>query len=134
MSNHTIGSTLFLFLLGSCQAQQPEERTSTGATSRKRTPGVSSTERRWCTIQEDVYQGALGIGSIDPVDSLDLNAQFRLASVSKQFTAMAIMLLKEQGKLKYDQDIRDFIPELPWGGTPEGTCCTMFPACRITSH
>ena len=63
-----------------------------------------------------VYQGAFGIRSIDPVDSLDLNSQFRLASVSKQFTAMAIMMLKEQGKLRYDQDIRDFIPELPYEG------------------
>ena len=30
MSNHTIGSTLFLFLLGSCQAQQPEETNKYG--------------------------------------------------------------------------------------------------------
>ncbi len=63
-----------------------------------------------------VYQGAFGIRSIAPVDSLDLNSQFRLASVSKQFTAMAMMILKEQGKLRYDQDIRDFVPELPYEG------------------
>lgn len=63
-----------------------------------------------------VYQGAFGLRSIDPIDSLDLNSQFRLASVSKQFTAMAIMMLMEQGKLRYDQDIRDFIPELSYQG------------------
>lgn len=63
-----------------------------------------------------VHQCAFGVRSIDPLDSLDLNSQFRLASVSKQFTAMAIMLLKEQGKLRYDQDMRDFIPELPYTG------------------
>lgn len=60
------------------------------------------------------YQGSFGLKNIDPVDSLDLNSQFRMASVSKQFTATAIMILKEKGKLEFDQDIRDFIPELPY--------------------
>lgn len=62
------------------------------------------------------YEGAFGVRSIDPLDSLTVNSQFRLASVSKQFTAMAIMILKEQGRLTYDQDIRHFIPELPYAG------------------
>ncbi|MGI9530951.1 serine hydrolase [Lutimonas sp.] len=65
---------------------------------------------------EMVYQGAFGIKNIDPIDSLQLGDRFRLASVSKQFTAAAIIQLKEQGKLSYDQDIRDFIPELPYEG------------------
>jgi CubicO group peptidase (beta-lactamase class C family) len=38
---------------------------------------------------------------------------YRLASVSKQFTAMAVMLLAKDGNLRYDQPIRDFFPELP---------------------
>ena len=38
---------------------------------------------------------------------------YRLASVSKQFTAMAVMLLVKDGKLRYDQPMRDFFPELP---------------------
>ena len=38
---------------------------------------------------------------------------YRLASVSKQFTAMAVMLLAKDGKLRYDQPVRDFLPELP---------------------
>ena len=65
---------------------------------------------------EIVYQGAFGLRSIDPVDSLQLNSTFRLASVSKQFTAMAIMMLQEEGKLSYEQDIREVIPELPYEG------------------
>jgi len=63
-----------------------------------------------------VYQGAFGLRSIDPTDSLNLNSAFRLASVSKQFTAMAIMMLKEDKKLTYDQDIRQVFPELPYEG------------------
>lgn len=65
---------------------------------------------------EIVFQGAFGIGNFNPVDSLKLNSVFRLGSVSKQFTAMGIMLLKEAGSLSYDQDIREFIPELPYTG------------------
>ena len=62
------------------------------------------------------FQGSFGIGNIDPVDPLNLNSIFRLGSVSKQFTAMGIVKLKENGKLTYDQDVRDFIPELPYAG------------------
>ena len=65
---------------------------------------------------EIAFSGSFGISNIDPIDSLNLNSIFRLGSVSKQFTAMGIMKLKEDGKLTYDQDIRDFIPELPYEG------------------
>ncbi len=41
-----------------------------------------------------------------------------VASVSKQFTAMAILLLQQDGKLKLDDDIRKHIPELKDFGTP----------------
>jgi len=63
-----------------------------------------------------VYQGSFGLKNIDPIDSLELGDRFRLASVSKQFTAAAIVQLKEQGKLSYDQNIKDFIPGLPYEG------------------
>lgn len=65
---------------------------------------------------EIAFQGAFGIGNINPIDSLTLSSVFRLGSVSKQFTAMAVMILKERGQLSYDQDVRDFIPELPYTG------------------
>ena len=41
------------------------------------------------------------------------NSIFSIASVSKQFTAFAILLLTEQGKLSLKDDIRKHIPELP---------------------
>lgn len=65
---------------------------------------------------EIVYQGAFGIRNMESSDPLNINSVFRLASVSKQFTAMGIMILKERGKLNYDQDIRELIPELPYEG------------------
>lgn len=63
-----------------------------------------------------IYHKAFGIANFDPVIPLQLDSQFRLASVSKQFTAMAIMLLKEQGKLDYDDDMRKYLPKLSYPG------------------
>lgn len=38
---------------------------------------------------------------------------FDVGSVAKQFTAACILLLKKQGKLKLDDDVRKYVPELP---------------------
>jgi CubicO group peptidase (beta-lactamase class C family) len=43
---------------------------------------------------------------------------FHVASVSKQFTAMSIMLLVRDGKLSLDDDIRKYLPEIRDYGTP----------------
>lgn len=108
---------LLILLLTSCHAQQQEqpskyERYLSEASERGQFNGVALVYDKG----KVVYEGAFGLRSIDPIDSLDVNSQFRLASVSKQFTAMCIMQLMEEGKLKYDQDIRDLIPELPYNG------------------
>jgi CubicO group peptidase (beta-lactamase class C family) len=44
---------------------------------------------------------------------IDARTNFRLASCSKQFTAMSIMLLVRDGKLRYDQTLTDIFPEFP---------------------
>ena len=49
-------------------------------------------------------------------DSLRIDDAFQLSSDSKMFTAEAIMLLKADGKLNYDDDVRKYIPELPYEG------------------
>ena len=47
---------------------------------------------------------------------MDTTAIFELASVSKQFTAMIIMMLMEEGLLTYDDDIAKYVPDLPYHG------------------
>ncbi|WP_075341836.1 serine hydrolase domain-containing protein [Tenacibaculum agarivorans] len=47
-------------------------------------------------------------------ERLTNQSSFRLASVSKQFTAVGIMLLKEQEKLDFDDSIVKYLPELPY--------------------
>lgn len=49
-------------------------------------------------------------------DSLSTIDAFQLASVSKMFSAMAIMILKNDGKLDYDDDIRIYLPNFPYEG------------------
>jgi len=63
---------------------------------------------------EIVYQNEDGLRTIAPKEPLTLNSQFRLASVSKQFTGMAIMKLKEAGELEYDQTVKSILPEFPY--------------------
>ncbi|WP_179018535.1 serine hydrolase domain-containing protein [Winogradskyella forsetii] len=61
-----------------------------------------------------IHKSSNGLRSINPLDSLDFNSQFRLASVSKQFTGMAIMKLKEMGKLDYDQKVNTILTDFPY--------------------
>lgn len=49
-------------------------------------------------------------------DSIQLDDQFQLASVSKMFTAEAVMLLYSRGLLDYDDDITKYLPEFPYQG------------------
>ena len=65
-----------------------------------------------------VYEKAFGWRDLSKreKDSLRIDDAFQLSSNSKVFTAEAIMLLKNEGKLKYDDDVKKYIPELPYEG------------------
>jgi CubicO group peptidase (beta-lactamase class C family) len=63
-----------------------------------------------------VYKGAFGYADFKTKDTLTTQTVFQLASVSKQFTAMAIMMLKERGKLNYDDSLQVYIPDFPYRG------------------
>jgi len=57
-------------------------------------------------------KSAYGMADIEHGVPFETDTSTRLGSVSKQFTAMAIMMLAEQGKLDYDDPITRFLPEL----------------------
>jgi CubicO group peptidase (beta-lactamase class C family) len=54
-----------------------------------------------------------GLANLEQPTKVTPDTDFRLASVSKQFTAAAILLLAEDGKLKLDDSIRHWLPSLP---------------------
>ncbi len=54
-----------------------------------------------------------GVSNLKTQTPIGPHTNFRLASFTKQFTAMAIMLLVHDGKLRYDQTLTDLFPAFP---------------------
>src|SRR4030095_17239727 len=62
-----------------------------------------------------VYYKAFGYREFENQIPLKATDIFELASVSKQFTAMIIMMLKEKGMLNYDDSVSKYL-EIPYKG------------------
>lgn len=65
-----------------------------------------------------VYQRGYGQASLELGVPISPDTVFYIASTSKQFTALSIALLAQQGKLSLDDDVRRYVPELPDYGKP----------------
>lgn len=63
-----------------------------------------------------IYERAIGWADYLHRDSLKINSVFQLASVTKPFTATAILMLVEEGKLNLDQNVKEFFPNFPYDG------------------
>ena len=61
-----------------------------------------------------VFKKSFGINGLKDEKPLTSSSAFNLASMSKQFFAMCVMILKEEGKLNFNDDIRKYLPELPY--------------------
>jgi len=59
------------------------------------------------------FEKGYGVAELRTRANIDGTTNFRLASFTKQFTAMAIMLLVHDGKLRYDQTLADVFPDFP---------------------
>jgi CubicO group peptidase (beta-lactamase class C family) len=59
------------------------------------------------------FDKGYGVRDLRSTAKIDSHTNFRLASFTKQFTAMAIMLLIHDGKLRYDQTLTQIFPEFP---------------------
>lgn len=60
-----------------------------------------------------VYKNGFGLANMEYDIPNTPSTIFHVASVSKQFTAMCILLLESEGKLNINDDIRKYIPEMP---------------------
>lgn len=65
-----------------------------------------------------IYSKAWGMADLEHHVPMTTTSISEAGSVSKQFTAGAILLLEQQGKLSLDDDVRKYIPELPDYGKP----------------
>ncbi len=59
------------------------------------------------------YQKAYGLARVKGGVPATLSTNFRLASLTKQFTAMGIMILVDKGKLSFQDHITDMFPDFP---------------------
>jgi CubicO group peptidase (beta-lactamase class C family) len=67
---------------------------------------------------ETILMRCYGLASMEYAVPITPSTRFELASVSKPFTAFAVLLLEREGKLGLDDDVRRYLPELPDYGSP----------------
>ena len=60
-----------------------------------------------------VFERGYGVRDLRSKAKIDAHTNFRLASFTKQFTAMAAMLLVRDGKLGYDETLTQIFPDFP---------------------
>ncbi len=104
--------SLALASSASAAAETPRDKEIAGVFSEVVKPGEPG-----CTVgvvQNGIltHAGAFGLADLERGKPLDSHSIFNLASVSKQFTAFALLLLEQQGKLKLDDPIVKYLPEL----------------------
>jgi CubicO group peptidase (beta-lactamase class C family) len=65
-----------------------------------------------------IFKKGYGMANLNHDIPVTPQTVFNIASVSKQFTAFAIYLLESEGRLSFEDDVRKYIPELPFYGSP----------------
>jgi CubicO group peptidase (beta-lactamase class C family) len=79
----------------------------------KNSPGLAVMVRK---DGRTVFERGWGVRDLRTRAAIDGRTSFRLASCTKQFTAMAIMLLVRDGKLRYNGPLTEIFPDFPaWG-------------------
>lgn len=80
-----------------------------GAVERKDVPGVVAlvADRKGV-----LYQGAFGVADVATGRPVTFDSMFRIASMTKAITSLALLQLLEQGKLTLDDPAEKYVPEL----------------------
>jgi CubicO group peptidase (beta-lactamase class C family) len=61
-----------------------------------------------------LYENTFGYADMEEKTPLNIESTFQLASITKQFTAMAIMMLHDEGKLNFTDTLQRFFPGFPY--------------------
>jgi D-alanyl-D-alanine carboxypeptidase len=77
-----------------------------------KTTGVPSASVAVVEGGKVVYVKAYGLARLDPPMPAEARMQYSIGSISKQFTAAVILLLQQDGKLKLDDPVGKYLPEL----------------------
>lgn len=65
-----------------------------------------------------VYKRGYGAANLELDAPVTTSSVFNVGSISKQFTAMSILMLAQQGRVSLDDDVRKYVPEVPDFGVP----------------
>jgi CubicO group peptidase (beta-lactamase class C family) len=79
----------------------------------KNTPGAAVAVVKGGKV---IFKKGYGLAHLEYDIPIGPSTVFHIASVSKQFTVFSTLLLEKQGKLSLDDDIRKYIPEVPYFG------------------
>jgi len=60
-----------------------------------------------------ILSRSFGLADVENEVPITVDTRFDIGSMSKQFLAMAILLLESNGKLALDDDVHKYVPELP---------------------
>ncbi|MBS1487630.1 MAG: beta-lactamase family protein [Bacteroidetes bacterium] len=113
-------SILFLLVIVFMVQCTPRKETSSVKTLSQRIDSIMTTVPDFSGVvlvadrDKPIYHKAFGYTHRETKQPMDTSAVFELASVSKQFTAMLIAMLSEEGKLHYDDAIKKYLPGLPY--------------------
>src|SRR5260370_15050750 len=109
---------LVLPLLVLAQAQLAEKQVEVDrifSSFNTHTPGCAVGVARQGTA---VLKAGYGMADLERNVPITPNTIFESGSLAKQFTAMALMLLAQQGRVSLDDPVRKYLPELPDYGVP----------------
>ncbi|HKE00704.1 MAG TPA: serine hydrolase domain-containing protein [Planctomycetota bacterium] len=113
--------TTFVFLASARPAQ--DSRPSLGDAVDRLFATWSRSDSPGCAVAvardgKTLHARGYGMADLEHGAPITPRSVFEIGSCSKQFTAMAIALLEERGRLSLDDDVRRHVPELPDFGAP----------------
>jgi CubicO group peptidase (beta-lactamase class C family) len=112
-TNYSIAVLLLSFLVTSTFSAQNLTQQFDAIVSQYYNPDTPGATVLVAKDGKAIYRKAIGKSNLElDVDMIPENV-FMLASITKQFTAVAILMLEEQGKLSLDDPITKFIPDYP---------------------
>ncbi|MFM7797778.1 MAG: serine hydrolase domain-containing protein, partial [Planctomycetota bacterium] len=91
-------------------AAYPEvDRVMRDFVARENVPGAA-----WGIVVDGelAHVGTVGLRDVEAAQPVQGDSVFRIASMTKSFTAMAVLKLRDQGKLSLDDPVERYVPEL----------------------
>src|SRR5271165_1116411 len=110
---------LLAFLPVLVQAQTTadlDSRVSAKAEAALKQSGVPSVSVAVVRDGKLIFAKAFGSASLDPHRAADAQTRYAVGSVSKEFTAAALLMLQQQGRLSLDDKVSKFFPDLTRAG------------------